>query len=248
MTISTRLQGLIESLESAVINHQKITPNSARELVLNANIQVEDLMPFANYDHPVEDCYGRAMVHHGEGFEIMVMSWKPGDYSSIHNHGYTEWGVVQTFGNTLHLLYNLKDDKLSLAKKEILVAGAAVKVNNALIHQMGNATTDPYLTLHVYGSNTKEEDITADAKNFDLAGDQVIYTCGGAFFNLPEEAIHSTEPGVVPTREVFTFQAHLMMEYYNRQLQNPTILKLKRELWEKLEALNFVRKEKISFQ
>ncbi|MEZ4686289.1 MAG: hypothetical protein R3B47_09545 [Bacteroidia bacterium] len=48
-----------------------------------------------------------------------------------------------------------------------------VKVNNALIHQMGNASTDPYLTLHVYGCNDREENVTADAKNFEIENNRI---------------------------------------------------------------------------
>ena len=234
------LERLVQLISQYLATHEKLSPLKAKELVLEANVQVEDMMVYADFDHPTADCYGRKLVHDAGQFEVMIMSWNPGDYSSIHNHGYTEWGVVQVFGNTHHLIYNLKRDRsLSFAKKEILTQGEAIKVNNAFIHQMGNATTQPYLTLHVYGSNHLDKDITADAKNFDLELDRVAHTCGGAFFNLPMNAVHHEEEGVQPTPAVFTHYAYLLLDYYNRQEQTDRIIHLKENLMAKMEEYVF---------
>ncbi len=229
------LNKLVNILTNAIDLYGKLTPKLAKELVEKANVQVEDLMHYAAFDHPIEDCYGRQLVFENDHFEVMVMSWNPRDYSSIHNHGHTEWGVVQVFGDTHHMIYSLKDNVLSFAKKEILPKGAAIKVNNAFIHQMGNATTESYLTLHVYGSNQLQKSITADAKNFDLELDRIAHTSGGAFFNLPDENVYDLEEGVEPTRQVFMHYAYLLMDYYNRQELTDEIEGLKRNLLKKME-------------
>ncbi|MEM1322738.1 MAG: cysteine dioxygenase family protein [Bacteroidota bacterium] len=239
MPSSNSLSRLIHLLNQSFEKDIQLNPLKARNLVLEADVKVEDMMAYAAFDHPVEDCYGRQLVHDGGNFEVMVMSWKPGDYSSIHNHGYTQWGVVQVFGHTHHMIYNTKNNRLNFSKKEILPAGTAIKVNNALIHQMGNASTEPYLTLHVYGSNQRCGEITADAKNFDLEFDRIAHTCGGAFFNLPQSNIHDVEQGFQPTREVFMHYAQLLMDYYNRQSQSTKIVSLKQQLFEKMETYCF---------
>ena len=64
-----------------------MTPAIARQCVLDANLRAEDLTAWADFDHPVEDSYGRRLVYDGGDFEIMVMSWAPGDFSAIHDHG-----------------------------------------------------------------------------------------------------------------------------------------------------------------
>lgn len=238
-TLPTSLSRLVNLIDNAIQKEGKLTPKRAKEIVLQADVQLEDMMEYADFEHSIEDCYGRKLVFDGGHFEVMAMSWNAGDYSSIHNHGYTEWGVVQVFGNTHHFIYNLKGEKLSFAKKEILPSGTAIKVNNALIHQMGNATSERYMTLHIYGANTLDDGITADAHNFDLEFDRVVLTCGGAFFNLPEEAIHGVIGKVKPTREVFLHYAYLLMDYYNRQEQTDKIMDLKRHLLRKMEAVIF---------
>lgn len=239
MPSSNSLARLIHLFNQTIEKEEKITPLKAKALVLEADVQVEDMMEYADFDHPVADCYGRKLVHDGGSYEVMVMSWNPGDYSSIHNHGYTEWGVVQVFGNTHHMIYQVKEETLGFARKEILPAGAAIKVNNAFIHQMGNATTQRYLTLHVYGSNQRCADITADAKNFDLEFDRIAHTCGGAFFNLPQEAIHEVQKGYKPTPEVFMHYANLLMDYYSRQPVTPEIIGLKQRLFDRMEKMLF---------
>ena len=94
----------------------------------------------------------------------------------------TDWGVVQVFGNTQNINYCVKNNELQIALKEILQAGDAIKVNNALIHQMGNPTTKPYLTLHVYGSNSLNSDITADAQTHELEKKSHYLYFGWCFF------------------------------------------------------------------
>lgn len=239
VTMPASLSRLVDLIGNTIEAEGKLSPKRAKEVVLEADVQLEDMMEYADFAHPVEDCYGRKLVYDAGNFEVMVMSWEPGDYSSIHNHGYTEWGVVQVFGNTHHFIYNLKDEKLSFAKKEMLTSGAAIKVNNAFIHQMGNATSQRYMTLHVYGANTLDACITADAHNYDLEFDRIVLTCGGAFFNLPEDAIHDVIGTVKPTKEVFLHYAYLLMDYYNRQEQTDKIIDLKHHLMRKMESVIF---------
>ncbi|MBC8754647.1 cysteine dioxygenase family protein [Kordia sp. YSTF-M3] len=233
--LSQTLETLKTLIQTAVENEETITAARIEEFVKRAKVTPEDLKPYADFDHPVEDGYGRKMIYDGGKFEIMAMSWNPGDYSSIHNHGYTQWGVVQAFGNVHHFIYQNRNNQLRFAKKEILTEGAIVKVVNAMIHQMGNPSTDRYMTLHIYGCCDKSGEITADAKNYELEHDRVNHTTGGAFFNLPAEQIYDFEPGPIPTDDVFINYTKLMIDYYQRQEQTPEIIELKSNLIQKLQ-------------
>lgn len=232
--LAPALENLKTWIQDAIDSGEKITASLIKRLVEQAQITQKDLETYADFDHPIEDGYGRKMIYDGGQFEIMAMSWNPGDYSSIHNHGYTQWGVVQVFGNVHHFIYQNKDNQLRFAKKEILTAGAIVKVVNAMIHQMGNPSTERYMTLHIYGCCEKDGDITADAKNYELEHDRVNHTTGGAFFNLPADQIYNFEPCPKPTDDVFINYAKLMLDYYHRQEQTPEIIELKAQLLRKL--------------
>lgn len=230
------IESLVDSLKAAVGEQTELTAERVKALVEQSGITQADLEPYAAFEHDPADGYGRKMIYDGGSFEIMAMSWNPGDYSSIHNHGYTQWGVVQVFGNVHHFIYKIKDNKIDFAKREILPAGATVKVVNAMVHQMGNPSTGRYMTLHIYGSNTRQSAVTADARNYELEFDRVTHTTGGAFMNLPESQIYDFEPGPTPTKEVFLNYAKLLLDYYERQKQTPKIVSLKQALVRKLES------------
>jgi len=227
------LQNLITSIE----NEKVLNPKKIKELVELANVQEEDLMPWADFGHPLEDGYGRKMVHNGGDFEVMVMSWNPTDFSSIHNHGYTDWGAVQLFGTAQHHIYNLKNNVLTTAKKEILLPRQIVKVNNPLIHQMGNLTTKPYLTLHIYGCDNGVELLTEDAKVYELEKGRIVTTTGGAFFNLPEKEVTLESVGLVADETTFLDQAYYLLQYYNRMDQTPALEAAKENVIRGLQSL-----------
>jgi len=233
-TLPRTIAQLVEQLETQAASRQ-LSPKAVATIVEQADITGEDLMPFAAFDHPKADCYGRRLLYDGGNFEVMVMSWNPRDYSSIHDHGYTEWGVVQVFDPTHHFIFNERNGELRIAARQILRTGTIIKVNNPLIHQMGNATSEPYLTLHIYGSNTRDQDITADAKSYELEFDRISHTQGGAFFNLPADVIYDFKPAPRRCAETLLHYAHLLMDYYNRQDQTDDIKKLKINLLRKME-------------
>lgn len=188
----------------------------AEQYLREAELEISDLMPYADFDHPVADGYGRKMVVDDEHFEIMVMAWNPGDFSAVHDHGYTSWGAVQVFGNVMHHTFSMSKDVFRVTKKEILPDGAIVKVNNALIHQMGNVTSTPYLTVHVYGNNERQGNITADSRIFELESGLIKHTTGGAFFNLPEEAVYDIEKMPEIDHNTMVHQLSILMQYYQR--------------------------------
>jgi len=233
--LSKKLENLKTLIENEINKADNLTAQKIQEIVQKANIQEEDLRPYADFDHPIEDSYGRKMIYDAGNFEIMAMSWNPNHYSSIHNHGYTEWGIVQAFGNVHHFIYRIQNDELQFGKKEILTKGSIIKVVNAMIHQMGNPSTDRYMTLHVYGCNTKDSDVTSDARNYELEFDRINHTTGGAFINLPADQIYDFLPCPKPTDEVFVNYTKLAMDYYNRQEPNPSIQELKENLVSKLQ-------------
>ena len=73
----------VENLVKALENLEQFTPESVHRVVSECNIGVEDLGDWIDYDYPVSDSYGRKMVHDGGFFEVMVMCWRPGDYSAM---------------------------------------------------------------------------------------------------------------------------------------------------------------------
>jgi hypothetical protein len=83
-------------------------------------------------------------------------------------------------------------------------------VDNSLIHQMGNPSNEPFLSLHVYGCQGARHSITGNARIFDLLEGSIQYTDGGVFFGLPEDQINQKRTGLEADRET-TLRHHRLM-------------------------------------
>ncbi|MCK5901594.1 MAG: cysteine dioxygenase family protein [Cocleimonas sp.] len=201
--IPQSLQRYIQSIES---HPEKITPQILEELLQQSQIDASDLIPWIDLDHPIADSYGRKMVYEGEHFEVMVMSWRSGDFSAIHDHGSAQWGVVQYFGELEHRCFYIKDGIMKVSKEEITVKGQINRVSNSLIHHMGNTTDQPFLSLHTYGTYGEKRPITQNARIFEFYNDEIQLTNGGVFFLLPDHLIHKRIAGIKADK--ITLQKH----------------------------------------
>ncbi|WP_425422198.1 methyltransferase domain-containing protein [Phaeodactylibacter xiamenensis] len=185
------LQYIARQLEAK----RALKPADMRRIVLEAGVQPEDIAPWADYGHPATDSYGRKLIYEGDHFEIMAMSWQPGDFSGIHDHGYTEWGAVQVFGPAEHATFRIEEGRISTLARFPFEPGDVVGVSHTLVHQMGNPTAEPFQTLHVYGRPEDIENVTGDARVYDLENQTIQRVDGGVFFALPESEVKWTEPG-----------------------------------------------------
>ena len=179
------VKNLVEMLESL----GKFTTKSVHGVVSECDIWDEDIEKWVDYDYPVSDSYGRKMVHNGGFFEVMIMSWRPGDYSGIHDHGKAEFGAVKIFGDAEHAIFKLEKQKLTTISREIVKSGTTLKVAPSLIHQMGNPGESNFFTLHVYGNMNLESGITNEARIFDYSRNELLFVDGGIFYLLPENEI-----------------------------------------------------------
>lgn len=194
------LQYIVEQLSSDTV----LKPANICRIVRDADVQAADLLPWADFDHPVGDSYGRQLVYQGPRFEVMVMSWDPGDFSTIHDHGGTQWGAVQIFGEAEHATFRLHEDQLTTLARWRTTPGDIIGVSHNLLHQMGNPFgQERFVSLHVYGQQLPAENITGDARIMELYEEQIHRVDGGVFFALPPEEIKLRKPGLsadFPTR------------------------------------------------
>lgn len=179
----------VENLVKALENLEQFTPESVHRVVSECDIGVEDLGNWIDYDYPVADSYGRKMVHDGGFFEVMVMCWRPGDYSAIHDHGKAEFGAVKIFGDVEHAMFKLEDQKFTTISRERVKSGTTLKVTPSLIHQMGNPGESNFFTLHVYGNVDLDSGVTSEARIFDYSRNELLFVNGGIFYLLPESEI-----------------------------------------------------------
>ena len=194
---TTNITGSITHIIQKLENEKELNPSKLIHLIQEADIQAEDLIHWEDFNHPTKDSYGRKLIHQGDDFEILVMSWDPGDFSTIHDHGNTKWGAVQIFGPAEHATFRLEDGQLSTVARWQVNTRDILGVSHTLIHQMGNPHSDQsFISFHIYGVQAKTDKITGDSRVFDLDMDQIQRTDGGVFFALPEAEINFVESGI----------------------------------------------------
>ncbi|MEM6980079.1 MAG: cysteine dioxygenase family protein [Planctomycetota bacterium] len=225
------LQSIVDACEQS----PTITPNRAAAILRNANVAESDLMPWAEFDHPTRDGYGRRAVKLGSNYELMIMSWRPGDFSAIHDHGQTQWGAVMVFGQAEHAVYDLDGIRLTTRERVQTTHGQINVVDHDLIHQMGNSTNQRFFSLHLYGCQQAVDGVTGDARIFDLFQNQIQYTSGGVFYCLPADKINRHGTSVIGDRETTTTHHQQMLDRIvrvqaARRQRDPRLEKIASEL------------------
>lgn len=74
---------------------KELKPCKIIQLVNEASVGEEDILPWEDFNHPTQDSYGRKLLYHGGTFEVTVNSWLPGDYSAIHDNGKPSGGLYK---------------------------------------------------------------------------------------------------------------------------------------------------------
>lgn len=199
------------------IQNQKIMNNALiTEIIKENKLSEKDVAPFVSFNHSLSESYGRQLIFDNGNFKILLMSWKSGDFTAIHNHGYTEWGCVYFFGEATHRLYNIENDSLIIKQKDNFCKGEVASVCGDLTHIMGNASENDFATLHIYGSNTRTNDVSKDAKVYIPEFQKEVTTMGSAYLNMDKQFILSEKPLKKMNNDVLHDYFSLIQPYYER--------------------------------
>lgn len=201
-TVPMHLPKSIQKIIDKIREHRnEMTPQFAQKILIDADVKMEELQSWEDYEHRFIDSYGRKLLFADSFFEIMVMSWLPGDISAIHDHGHAQWGAVQIFGAAEHATFLVQDNSLATISRQVMKPNKVIPVGHQLVHQMGNPAKNKFLTLHLYGLydiDDNIESVTANARIFNITEGVIQRTSGGVFFGLSDDQINAVELGVVP--------------------------------------------------
>ncbi len=101
-----------------------------------------DLADLASWTRFSEDRYTRNLVARGEGWELRLLCWMPGQRSALHGHGRSACAFRVISGAAEELRLG--------AGRRVLQPGAIVTAGEDEVHQVGNAGAEPLITLHLY--------------------------------------------------------------------------------------------------
>ena len=150
---SDALSQLVERLEALGTR-----PSATRiqQVLEQANLGEADLAEFIKTD---PRRYHRGRVAWRPSFELLVMTWLPGQCSPPHDHGGSICGMRVVRGTAIERTYRVAEDGAAEAcMDERLPQGRTVTGDDAGVHSVHNADADgpPLVTLHVYAPPLRE--------------------------------------------------------------------------------------------
>jgi hypothetical protein len=222
------LPDCIKEIISGLNSHRELTNDTVAEIVGSAGVTLEAVSDFTLFDHGAELSYGRKSVYECDKYKVLLMTWCPGDFTAIHNHGATEWGAVLFLGTTTHRLYEIKNGTLSLSGKHLFKKGQIVGVTGSLTHIMGNSGREPVASLHIYGTNTVFDENSDDAKVYSPEHNKCFSTDGSAFLIMDKELINAEEPFDSISNDARFDYYELIKSFYKRNKRTDVLLSIER--------------------
>ncbi|MBE0663361.1 MAG: cysteine dioxygenase family protein [Bacteroidales bacterium] len=183
------IKNIIDSLEKTRNPDNRVL----NEIVANSGVAEKDFSSFRNFVYPANESYGRRLLFNSNRFKILLMSWRKNDFTSIHNHGATEWGCVYFMGKATHRIYENENAMLKMKRKDYFETGQIADVCGDFIHIMGNSGSCDFLTLHIYGSDSDSSGNESMAEIYAPEHNKLFYTHGEAYLNISKELIRGEQ-------------------------------------------------------
>jgi hypothetical protein len=209
----------IERIVTQIEENSSMDSNRLLQIVKNSRISAADLESYQDFRHDPVLSYGRTKIYEGRNFSIYLMSWSGGDFTAVHNHGFTDWGAVYFFSDIKHRLYKVEGKHITLQDKSVVPSGTLVPVNGSLVHAMGNQTGLPSMSLHIYGSNHNISIANDASKVYELEKKLIRTTHGEAYLNLNEHNFTSSVEGLTTDADTLTDYLEIILPYYKKNGQ-----------------------------
>jgi len=207
---------VVQQLINDIVHCPEMNNSVLTALLSEKSFSGNDFNKYETFDHPICQSYGRQLIYDHGSFKILLMSWAPGDFTAIHNHGYTEWGCVCFFGDATHRMFCNADDQLKISQSDVFTDGFIAPVCGDLIHLMGNAGKKGFTTLHIYGSNTRADNISQNSNIFLPEHGLIVSTMGSAYLEPEQNLITNQHTFDCRNPELLKDYFSLVRPFYRR--------------------------------
>jgi uncharacterized NAD(P)/FAD-binding protein YdhS/predicted metal-dependent enzyme (double-stranded beta helix superfamily) len=170
------LNGFIEAIKTTTIEKLELT--QLKDWV--AKLDLRDIAIEPSICFSCEH-YQRQLLHRDSSFEIILVCWKPGQFSPIHTHG-DSLNVTRVYRGTLTSRIFADNDLTTekyfpkLIEEKYLHKDELAQVDRWIIHQLANTSTENLVTFNVYAkpleqmkvydSNNKKLELVSVRSNF----------------------------------------------------------------------------------
>lgn len=121
-----------------------------RELLTGSDVTYEDVAPFAEFS---EMGYTRKLICEGPWYHMLVLSWRSGQRSPIHNHAESTCGLKILKGIATETIFEeTPSSQIKPITSIDLAEGLVCASQDADTHQVSNvqAPGQDLVTLHIY--------------------------------------------------------------------------------------------------
>jgi cysteine dioxygenase len=143
----SKLSRLIEYLDRLT---QRVPLDELEEILRSLNLSLEDV---ADYVHFHDTHYRRNLVRGGPWYHLLVLCWRSGQRSPIHNHAESTCGLKVLRGIATETKFEFTPSSLIKAvSSNDLHEGLITVSQDADMHQISNlqAPGRDLITLHIY--------------------------------------------------------------------------------------------------
>jgi cysteine dioxygenase len=114
------------------------------------SITLEDVTPFVVFG---EESYRRNLMHAGPAYQALILCWRNGQRSPIHDHHGSSCGVRVLSGTALETVFTRAHNRMIYAERSRSIGpGTICATEDDDIHQVSNLAEDggDLVTLHLY--------------------------------------------------------------------------------------------------
>ena len=144
-----RGQGNLTHLVIHLQQQNKLTVDQVSSILRASDIRITDadVQQYLNVD---SSSYKRNLVLDTDSVQLLVLCWKPGQASKIHDHGTSNCGIRVLCGNAHETLYGgTVEEPVELSTRQH-GEGNVTANDGMLIHQVANRSGGLLVTLHLY--------------------------------------------------------------------------------------------------
>lgn len=121
-----------------------IEPENLRTILSKFPLSRENIEEHIKFD---TDSYTHNIVKTGTCYQALILCWKAGQHSPIHDHAKSVCGILVVDGIATEDRY---DNNLVLESTSEFEKGKVIVSEGKDIHCISNRTNDELITLHIY--------------------------------------------------------------------------------------------------
>lgn len=128
----------------------RIPLDELEDALLGLAISLDDVRPYLRFG---TDTYRRNLVHAGPAYQALVLCWRAGQRSPIHDHAGSSCGVRVLSGDAVETVFKrTRSGMVYAVRSQMHAPGSVCATQDADIHQVSNLADDgnDLVTLHVY--------------------------------------------------------------------------------------------------